>query len=60
MSLEELDLNQENDTPMDDVEVPETDDMGPAVLGKQPLIGSVRRSKGLPVARDEIKKEFDL
>jgi len=27
---------------------------GPKILGREPLIGSVRRSMGLPVLRDEV------
>lgn len=48
------------DTPLEfkqeDLDPPK--DPGPAVLGKTPLVGSVRRNKGLPVLRDEIKEEL--
>lgn len=40
-----------------DIEIP--DDPGPAVTGNTPLIGSARRSNGLPVIRDEFKDEMD-
>jgi hypothetical protein len=36
-----------------DVNVP--DDPGPALAGKTPAVGSVRRGMGVPVLRDELK-----
>jgi len=36
------------------------DDKGPAILGKEPVIGELRREQGVPVIRDEIKEEFNL
>lgn len=41
----------------DGIEIP--DFPGPAALGHTPLIGSVRRSKGLPVVRDEVVDAID-
>lgn len=32
---------------------------GPAALGHEPLIGSVRRSNGIPVIRDRVVEEVD-
>lgn len=40
----------------EEVDIPS--DPGPAVAGRTPLVGSVRRSQGLPVIRDELKDEF--
>lgn len=33
------------------------DDPGPAAAGKTPVLGSVRRSQGLPVLRDRLMEE---
>lgn len=40
----------------EEVDIP--DDPGPAILGKTPAVGSIRRSQGLPVLRDEIEDEL--
>jgi len=32
---------------------------GPAALGHQPLIGSVRRKQGLPVIREKVAEKVD-
>jgi len=32
------------------------DDPGPAVTGRTPVLGTVRRKNGMPVARDELGK----
>ena len=32
---------------------------GPAALGHEPLIGSVRRAKGMPVIREEVVDRVD-
>lgn len=37
---------------MDELEVP--DEPGPAAAGRTPLVGTVRRSNGMPVVRDEL------
>lgn len=50
MNEKELDFNQS--------EINTPSDPGPAVLGRTPLVGSVRRSQGLPVIRDEVGEEF--
>lgn len=42
------------------VELPDPDDAGPAILGKEPVIGSARRNSGGVVIRDELKEELDL
>lgn len=36
----------------ENVDVP--DEPGPAVAGRTPVVGTVRRSNGLPVARDQL------
>jgi len=41
----------------ENVDVP--DYPGPAALGHEPLIGSVRRSKGMPVIREEVVDKVD-
>jgi len=41
----------------ENVDVP--DYPGPAALGHEPLIGSVRRGKGMPVIRDEVADKID-
>lgn len=41
----------------DNLNVP--DYPGPAALGHEPLIGSVRRGKGMPVIRDEVADKVD-
>lgn len=46
-----------------DIDIPEDiipNDPGPAITGNTPVVGSLRRSQGLPVARDEIAEEFDI
>jgi len=46
-----------------DIDIPEDiipNDPGPAITGNTPVLGSLRRSQGLPVARDEIAEEFDI
>lgn len=40
-----------------DVDAP--DNPGPNILGHTPLVGSVRRSNGIPVARDRAAEELD-
>lgn len=39
------------------VDVP--DNPGPAALGHEPLVGTLRRSKGVPVVREEVAKRVD-
>lgn len=49
-NLSELDLDvSEEDIP---------DEPGPAVLDRTPVVGTVRRSNGLPVARDEVAENL--
>lgn len=43
--------------PTDVLEVP--DNPGPAMTGRTPLIGQVRRNKDLPVVRDELSGLLD-
>lgn len=35
------------------------DDVGPAITGGTPLIGSLRRENDLPVLRDELSEEIE-
>lgn len=61
MDREDFDLGdvaEEQNVDMPDDVVPE--DPGPAITGNTPVVGSLRRSQGLPVARDEIADELDL
>lgn len=41
----------------DEVDVP--DEPGPALLGRTPAVGSIRRSQGMPVLRDEVKDQME-
>lgn len=41
----------------DAVDVP--DEPGPALAGRTPLVGSVRRSNGMPVVRDQLSGMMD-
>lgn len=41
-----------------EIEVP--DNPGPRIIGRDPVIGSVRRSMGLPVFRDEVPTLIEL
>lgn len=52
MSDKPIDLNQGGDPSFD---LPETDEAGPAVLGRTPIVGTVRRDMGVPVLRDQLK-----
>lgn len=45
------DLGQ-NGGPADSVDIP--DEPGPAVAGRTPLVGSLRRSNDMPVIRDQL------
>lgn len=49
--MEDFDFNQTD--PDTDVEIPE--DPGPALMGKTPVVGSVRRGLDMPVIREELK-----
>lgn len=51
MSDQSMKFEQTN--PKTDVEIPENP--GPALAGKTPLVGSVRRGLDMPVLRDELK-----
>lgn len=45
-----------------DIEIPDDvdmEDVGPALLGKKPLIGSFRRENDMPVLRDEIGEKIE-
>lgn len=48
---DKFDLNQTD--PSTDVEPPQNP--GPALAGKTPVLGSVRRGLDMPVLRDELK-----
>jgi hypothetical protein len=61
MDRKDLDLGdiaEDRSVEMPDDVVPE--DPGPALAGNTPLVGSLRRSHGFPVARDEIAEELDF
>lgn len=61
--MDRTDFDLDSVANQQDIDVPEDmipDDPGPAITGNTPVLGSLRRSQGLPVARDEIAKEFDL
>lgn len=40
----------------DELNIP--DDPGPALAGKTPALGSIRRKNGMPVLRDELKDQL--
>lgn len=46
-------INFDATDPATDVEIP--DDPGPALAGKTPLVGSVRRGLDMPVLREELQ-----
>lgn len=48
--MEETDFQQTD--PSTDVELP--DDPGPALMGKTPVVGTVRRGLDMPVLREEL------
>lgn len=54
MSQDNLDMARDG---KDNVDVPSNP--GPNALGHKPLIGSVRRSNGIPVVRDRAAEEID-
>lgn len=56
MNGQDLDLSEMADG--DEIEVP--DEPGPSIAGRTPLVGTVRRSQGAPVLRDELSDELDL
>lgn len=41
----------------DEVEIP--DEPGPSLLGREPVVGSVRRSQGMTVLRDEVDEQLN-
>jgi len=53
-ALDESEFSQ--DMLGDEIDAP--DDPGPAVMGKTPVLGTLRRSQGFPVLRDELKDEY--
>jgi hypothetical protein len=53
-TLDELDTEF---SATDDVEIPENP--GPAILDREPVVGSVRRSQGMTVIRDEVSEKLD-
>ena len=55
LNIEDLELNAPDPDDID-AEVPE--DPGPALMGKTPVIGTVRRNNDLPVLRDELKDQL--
>lgn len=60
MSFDELNLDELESGDVDEADLPDPEEAGPALLGRTPVIGSVRREKGMTVVRDEIKKELNL
>lgn len=46
--LEDLDLE------ISEEDIPDADEAGPSAAGRTPVLGTIRRKNGLPVARDEI------
>lgn len=49
-------LNQAQDGIEDEVDIPS--EPGPALAGRTPAVGSIRRSQGFPVLRDELAEEM--
>lgn len=45
---------------VEQADIPDPDEAGPALLGREPVFGSVRRKQGVPVIRDELKEELNL
>jgi len=45
---------------VEEADLPDPNEAGPAILGREPVIGSVRREQGSLVIRDELKKELNL
>lgn len=60
MSLDELNLDQLETESLEEADVPDPEEAGPALLGRKPVLGSIRREQGVTVVRDEIAKEFNL
>lgn len=54
VSLDDVEVNAPS---RDDLNLPE--DPGPAILGKTPVVGSLRRRNDMTVIRDEIKRQVD-
>jgi hypothetical protein len=45
---------------VEEADIPDPDEAGPALLGREPVVGSVRRKQGVTVIRDELKEELNL
>lgn len=41
-----------------DMELDAPEDPGPALMGKTPVLGQLRRENDIPVLRDELKEEM--
>lgn len=55
LNIEDLELNAPD---ADDIDAEVPEDPGPALMGKTPVIGTVRRNNNLPVLRDELKDQL--
>ena len=55
LNIEDLELNAPSS---DDIDAEVPDDPGPALMGKTPVLGTVRRNTDLPVLRDELKDQL--
>lgn len=66
MVKDKLDVNVEevqdrlDIDPVTEDDIPDTDEAGPAILGRTPVVGMLRRKNDEPVVRDKIKDELDL
>lgn len=58
MTDTEFDLSEMDNT--QEVDFPDLNNAGPALTGRTPILGSVRRSNGMPVLRDELGDEFEI
>ena len=56
MKDEELNLEEMAEGVDADLDVPE--DPGPALMGKTPVLGQLRRQNDMPVLRDELKDQL--
>jgi len=54
MSVEDLDIE-----PVDESDVPDREEAGPAILGRTPVVGTLRRKNDMTVVRDEIADELE-
>jgi hypothetical protein len=58
MPVDDIETKLEN-IDFDSIKVQAPNDPGPALICKDPLVGSLRRDFGIPVVRDEISKEIN-